>query len=141
MKTTLKDYRDLQETMKNQFAVKVIDNFAKELFLELTGEFNTKEDYFEAEASEFLQYLEFEGEPHGELDFDYVIGFGDMDACLRIQWITSCTYAGEDGDIWAENVEHDIKSIIFDLWGMEFDMSNDKDAIKIVLSAIDYNKE
>ena len=133
----LRAYRDLLDTLDNPLAPKIIDKHIKDLFLELSGNFEWEFDRpFDAQ-DELWDYADLD-EQYVSLDFDEtLIPDNKMDVCIRIKFNINATQHREmDGGKFFENVSSDLDSIIFDMWGQEWDMSNDKDAIKFGMDVL-----
>ena len=136
--TPLKDYRDhLQSSTDNVFAVRCIDDFIKQLFLELTG--NLEWD--------FDRNIEFEDELEWWSDESYcnstfdetIIPDNDMDICVRVKFAVDASQnCDTDGGKFFENVSADTPyNIVFDIFGQEWDLSEDADAQKFANKVID----
>lgn len=133
----LRQYRDYIGTMDNPLAPKIIDQHVKELFLELTNNIEF----------EFDKPMDFQDDLHdyADLDEQYVcldfeetlIPDNDMDVCVRIKFNIDATQHREmDGGMFFENISADLTEIVFDMWGQEWNLSDDKDAIKVVMDVL-----
>lgn len=143
MKLNLNDLQEMQKSNDNLLGQEIIKRFVKNLFLELTNEFKTNEQSITSEigGAAIVYAIDFEpGEPHGGVDLDVTIPFGDMDICMRIEWTTYANRYMEGWGYYYENVEHDITKIEFDIFGNEYDYTDDKDAIKVAMDVLTYNE-
>ena len=133
MKTTLKQLHDLFETTDNTLATKTISSHIKGLFLELTGnmewdfsdDLNVEDDLYDNWSDD---------ETYTSIDYDMsIVPDNDMDICVNIKFnIDATQHMESDGFKFFENIEADVLSIDFYVWGDEWDMTDDADAKKFV---------
>ena len=133
MKTTLREFRDYQDDLDNVFATRLIDEHIKGLFLELTCNIDFDLDRKQELSDDLWDFADLD-EQYVSLDCEEtIIPDNGMDVCVRIKFNLDATQHREsDGGRFFENESFDVTSIIFDVWGDEWYMSDDKDAIKFV---------